>query len=236
MPSTLGTPSSSSGKARIVVWVILAAVVVGLVAAFAIGRALDTTVDDASATGATQNGGQDAGQVVREDSRVLSQAPQEEAVLVEFLDFECEACAAAYPVVEELRTEHADNLTVVQRYFPLPGHPNSMTAAIAVESAAQQGAYEAMYQRMFETQTEWSHTTEDRSPVFRGYAEELGLDLEAYDAAVADPATRARVEADVADGKALGVQGTPTFFLDGRPLTVESLDEFRTEIADAVEN
>ena len=132
--------------------------------------------------------------------------------------------------------EYADTVTFVHRYFPLPGHPNSVTAAIAVEAAAQQGAYESMYQKMFETQTELSHTTEDRSPVFRAYAEELGLDMAAYDAAVADPATRARIEADVADGVALGVQGTPTFFLDGQVLTLNTLEQFRAEVDAAASN
>lgn len=168
--------------------------------------------------------------VVREDSHVLSDAGEGAPVLVEFLDFECEGCKAAYPVVEELRAEYADTVTFVHRYFPLPGHPNSMTAAVAVEAAGQQGQYEAMYQQMFDTQEQWSHTTEDRSPVFRGYAEDLGLDMAAYDAAVADPATRDRIEADVADGTALGVQGTPTFFLDGQMLTLNTLEQFRAEV------
>ena len=70
------------------------------------------------------------GQLVRENSRVLSQAPDEKAVLVEFLDFECEACSAAYPFIEELRAEYSQTVTFVQRYFPLPGHMNSMNAAV----------------------------------------------------------------------------------------------------------
>ena len=174
--------------------------------------------------------------VVRQDSHVLDEAGEGAPVLVEFLDFECEGCKAAYPVVEELRAEYADTVTFVHRYFPLPGHPNSMTAAVAVEAAGQQGQYEAMYQQMFDTQEQWSHTTEDRSPVFRGYAEDLGLDMAAYDAAVADPATRDRVELDVADGTALGVAGTPTFYLDGEPLTVNSLEEFTAAVEAATQD
>lgn len=175
-------------------------------------------------------------EVVREDSQILSQAEDEQAVLVEFLDFECEACAAAYPLVEELRAEYGENVTFVHRYFPLPGHPNSMTAAIAAEAAAQQDAYEPMYQQLFETQTEWGHNAEDQSEVFRGYAEELDLDMDAYDEAVADPTTQERIEADIADGEALGVAGTPTFFLDGEPLQIESEEQFRAELDDATSN
>nr|WP_236558080.1 thioredoxin domain-containing protein [Citricoccus sp. K5] len=222
-----------------VVWVLLALVIVGGTIGYFVARGATTTPpQDASASTGQESGqpSQETGQLVRENSRVLSQAPNEKAVLVEFLDFECEGCAAAYPVVEDLRAEYGDTVTFVHRYFPLPGHPNSMTAATAVEAAAQQGAYEAMYQKMFDTQEQWSHTAEDRSPVFRGYAEKLGLDMAAYDAAVADPATRARIEQDLADGAALGVQGTPTFFLDGKPLTLNTLEQFRAEVDAAAKN
>jgi protein-disulfide isomerase len=163
-----------------------------------------------------------AADVVREDSHVLNQAPDEKAVLVEFLDFECEVCRAYYPTVEQLRAEHGDELTVVMRYFPIPAHANSTNAAVAVEAAAAQGRLEPMYQRMYETQAEWGEAQESRADVFRGFAQELGLDMNAYDAAVADPATTERVRSDFDEGRALGVGGTPTFFLDGKKLEVTS--------------
>ena len=215
------TPKQKPSKAKIIVWVLLVAVVAAVAIPILIARA--------NSTPETVPQGQ--GQVVRENSRVLSQAPDEQAVLVEFLDYECEGCRAAYPVIEELRAEYADTVTFVHRYFPLPGHRNSMNAALAVEAAAQQGQYEAMYQRMYETQEQWGESAEDQSAVFRGFAEDLGLDMAAFDAAVADPATQERIELDVADGEALGVGGTPTFFLNGEVLNPESLEAFR----DAVE-
>ena len=222
--TTSTRPSGTWRKAQIIVWALLAIVVIAGIVAFFLGRS-----DSASAP-APETVTSDAGQVVRDNSRVLSQAPNEKAVLVEFLDFECEACRAAYPFVEELRAEYSDTVTFVNRYFPLPGHRNSMPAAVAVEAAAQQGQYEAMYQRMFETQSEWGESAEDNSAVFRGFAEDLGLDMAAFDAAVADPATEERVRLDVADGTALGVRGTPTFFLDGQLLTPDSLEQFRAEV------
>jgi protein-disulfide isomerase len=158
--------------------------------------------------------------VVREDSHVMSRATDEKAVLVEFLDFECEACRAYYPTVEQLREEHGDELTFVMRYFPLPAHANSTNAAVAVEAAAAQGQLEPMYQRMYETQAEWGEAQDSKAPVFRGFAQELGLDMDSYDAAVADPATAERVQSDFDDGRALGVASTPTFFLDGEKLDV----------------
>ena len=173
--------------------------------------------------------------VVRDDSHRLSDPESGDVTLVEFLDFECEACGAMYPFVEQLREEYGDRVTFVARYFPLPAHPNSENAAVAVEAAAQQGAFEAMYQRMFETQQEWGHREESQAHVFRRYAADLGLDLDAYDAAVADPATLERVRSDKADGLALGVESTPTFFLDGKRYQPSSPEDFRAALEDAID-
>ncbi|WP_434992716.1 DsbA family protein [Arthrobacter sp. Ld5] len=228
MPAPTATPDAKKALSlpnRIAIGLLAAAAaVVGLLL---LSNALGGDEDRTDGTTA-------AAEVVREDSHRLSQAPDEKAVLVEFLDFECESCLAAYPVVEDLAEEYGKNLTVVSRYFPLPGHPNSETAAAAVEAAARQGRFKDMHARMYETQPEWSHTNEDRSPVFRGYAEDLGLDMAAYDAAIADPATMERIEADKADGMALDVQGTPTFFLEGRKIQPATIEEFRSLIETAI--
>ena len=166
-----------------------------------------------------------------DDSHYLDRAGDDAPTLVEFLDFECEVCAAVYPDTEEIREEYAGRINYVIRYFPLGGHRNSMTAAIAVEAAAQQGAFEQMYARMLESQREWGERQDSEAPRFRGYAEELGLDLTAYDAAVADPATQERVERDYAAGEKLGVSGTPTFFVDGELLEIS----FTSEISEALD-
>lgn len=189
--------------------------------------------DPSAGGGGPQSAGMDV-PVVREDSHVLDDAGEGAPVLVEFLDFECEACLAAYPLVEQMREEYAGELTFVARYFPIDGHVNSMNAAVAVEAAAQQGSFEEMYTRMYETQTQWGEQQESKAPLFRQFAQELGLDMDRYDEAVADPATKERVEQDRQDGLALGVQGTPTFFLDGEPLQLTSAEDFRAQIDAAV--
>ena len=147
MSSTPQPPAPAKHTPKIIVWAVLATLVFTGVVGFFVARAAVPAEIPAG-----------AGEVVRENSRVLSRAPEEKAVLVEFLDFECESCRAAYPFVEELRAEYADTVTFVHRYFPLPGHRNSMNAAIAVEAAAEQGAYEKMYQRMFQTQAQWGES------------------------------------------------------------------------------
>lgn len=169
-------------------------------------------------------------QLVRDDSHVLGEPGDSDVVFVEFLDFECEGCLAAYPAIEQLREEYAGRVTFVFRHFPL--HSNSERAARAVEAAAAQGQVEAMYQRLFETATQWGHSEQPADAVFRGFAEDLGLDMEEYDAVYGDPDTAAVVARDAADGRALGVEGTPTFFVDGEPIRPESLADL-TEALDA---
>ena len=197
----------------------LVAAFAAVVAAFIL---LGRSDPPASADGGTGSGPQ----VVREDSHRLGEPGEGGVTVVEFLDLECEACRAAYPFVEQLREDYAGRVTFVARYFPMPGHANAENAAVAVEAAAQQGAFEAMYRRMYETQAEWGEQQESEAALFRTFAEELGLDLAAYDDAVADPATLERVLSDRADGLALGVQGTPTFFVNGEKVEVDTTAEF----------
>jgi protein-disulfide isomerase len=173
-------------------------------------------------------------QTVRPDSHVLDEGGADAVTVVEFLDFECEACGAFYPIVEDLRAQFSGDITYVVRYFPLPGHVNSTQAALAAEAAAQQDRFEDMYHRLLGAQTEWSHSDVETPEVFRAFAEELGLDLAAYDAAIADPATLARIEADKKDGEALGITSTPSFFVDGVYVQLEKWDDVEEAIAKAV--
>lgn len=163
---------------------------------------------------------------VRADSHRLSTAEDDKVTLVEFLDFECEACRAAYPFIERLREQYDGRVTFVMRYFPIPSHKNANNAAYAVESAARQGKLEEMYKRMFDTQAEWGESQDSKAPLFRTYAEDLGLDMAAYDADVNSPEVAERVQKDVDDGTKLGVSGTPSFFLNGQRLTPSTTEEF----------
>ena len=110
----------------------------------------------------------------RSNSHVLDSAGPNAPTLVEFLDFECEACGALYPYVEEIREQYDGQINYVFRYYPIPSHYNSMNAALAVEAAAQQDRVEDMYHRMFETQAEWGEQQVSEADLFRGFAEDLG--------------------------------------------------------------
>ena len=169
-------------------------------------------------------------ELVRDDSQRLSDGP--DGTFVEFLDFECESCGAVYPSVEELREKYGDRVTFVVRYMPL--HGNSVNAAKAAEAAAQQGEFEAMYDRLFETQKEWSHSDDSKEGTFFGYAEELGLDMKRFREDFDHADTLARIEQSAADGRALGVSGTPTFFLNGERLEITSIAELEAALEAAV--
>lgn len=206
---------------------VISAIVVALFAAIVV-TALPLGRDSDPADAAEP--GTSAGRLVRDNSHRLGTPGTGKVVLVEFLDFECESCRAAYPLVEDARTKYAGKVDFVVRYFPIPSHTNARNAAIAVEAAAGQGKFEDMYKRMYETQTSWGEQQDSKAAVFRGFAADLGLDLAAYDKAVADPATKDRVEADRKDGLALGVNGTPTFFLNGRKLEPATVEDFYASI------
>ncbi|MCN0179322.1 DsbA family protein [Salinispora arenicola] len=174
---------------------------------------------DAIPTAETAGGTVDPAVLVRDESHRLATATDGKVTLVEFLDFECEACAAAYPAVKEILTAYEGRITFVVRYFPIPSHPNAELAAHTAQAAANQGHFRGMYQMLFENQNVWGHKEEPQTEVFLDYARALGLDMDRFQRDLDDPATVARVARDRADGEAVGVQGTPTFFLNGSPLT-----------------
>lgn len=193
-----------------------------------------TPVEATSPTGAAAEEVAEVTAVRAKDARRLGPKGDSGVTFTEFLDFECEACLAAFPLVEEVREEYAGQVTFNVRYFPIASHGNAENAAIAVEASAQQGEFEAMYKKMYETQTEWSEQQVSKADLFREYADELGLDMEEYDKAVADPATLERIQEDVNAGRELGVQGTPTFFIDEALFEPQSPDDFKAGIEEAL--
>ena len=168
--------------------------------------------------------------LVRPDSPALSDGP--DATFVEFVDFESEDCLAYFPGIEQLRADYGDRVTFVVRHLPLQN--NSMNAALASEAAADQGRFEDMYQRLFETAHQWVRQEDSQSAFFEGLAAEMKLDMDRYRASVADPATTARIEQSVADGRSLGVKRTPAFYLNGHKLIPSSADDLRRDILQAL--
>lgn len=208
--------------------------VIGTVLVLAIGAFLvvNATKDEGTTTAGPSV---DSSMLVRDDSHVLGEKGSSDVQLVEFLDFQCPSCKAMHPVIDDLREKYEGKVTFVLRQFPLPMHENAQPAALAVEAAANQEKLDEMAAAVFASQEEWSgKSTSEAAAQFRGIAEKLGLDLTQYDADLTDPKTAARIKQDVADGTKLGVQGTPTLFVGGRLLQLNSYDDIEVAIEKAL--
>lgn len=138
--------------------------------------------------------------------------------IVEFADFECPSCARfailEWPYVQE-RLLPTGRLKWRFMDFPLQGHANSPAAHLAAGCAAEQGRFFEMMDAIYNRQNEWA--TEKRPERYmRDYARQVGLDLSRYDACVETRHAQPGVDADYAEGERLGVNATPTFFVNGR--------------------
>lgn len=130
--------------------------------------------------------------------------------MVEYGDFECPFCGQAHGVVKALKKVLGRQLRFVFRHFPLAtAHPHAQQAAEAAEAAGAQGLFWEMHDMLFDNQ----EALEDDD--LMGYAEALGLDLTQFAADHADHAHAPRVRQDFLSGVRSGVNGTPTFFLNG---------------------
>lgn len=136
--------------------------------------------------------------------------------LVEFGDFQCPSCLQAEPIVASLLAQHPDELRLVFRHFPLARvHPNARGAAFAGECARQQGKFWEMHDAMFADQSALA------PPQLQATAERIGLEGAAFARCLADPATVRTVDADLRLGATVGVNGTPTFYVNGRPVPTD---------------
>jgi protein-disulfide isomerase len=139
------------------------------------------------------------------------QGPADAAVtLVEYGDYECPYCGAAYPIIKEVQARMGERLRFVFRNFPITtSHPHAEQAAEAAEAAASQGRFWDMHDLLYENQ---GHL---RDQDLRAYAEKLGLDVERFDKDLAEHVHAARVHEDFMSGVRSGVNGTPTFYVNG---------------------
>jgi len=158
--------------------------------------------------------------------------------VVEYADFQCPHCGEF--AVLQLPTIREQLIATGKvrwrlRDFPLGGFPWSRVSALAAQCAGEQGKFWPMADTLFLTQSEWGRSSRNPSGLFRDLARGLGLDRDKYDACVASQRYAGRIEASYQEGIALGVQGTPTFFVNGRLKTDNnaSSDRFK-QVVDSV--
>lgn len=152
-------------------------------------------------------------------------APMAKISIVEFSDFECPYCGAAHPALSALLSQFDGQVNLVFKNFPLDGHKNSMPAARAAVAAQLQGKFWEMSDLLFEHQRELSVEK------IRELAQKIGLDMARFDADIASPAVQQRVDNDKKEGAGLGIQGTPSLFVNNRPYKepIQSLSKYLKE-------
>lgn len=151
--------------------------------------------------------------------------------IVEYLDFECEACRVYYQITKQLKGEYKDKIRFVVRYFPLPGHKNSVPSALAVEAAGKQGKFWEMHDILYENQKDWGEKQIANPEIFVEYAKQIGLDMEKYKKDISAQETKDRINRDKNSATSLGIQGTPTFFINGEKIpNPKGYDDFKSLI------
>ncbi|HSE17203.1 MAG TPA: thioredoxin domain-containing protein [Pyrinomonadaceae bacterium] len=148
--------------------------------------------------------------------------------IVAFSDFECPSCARQHPVLDRIVSEFGDRVRLVMRDFPLSQHANARKAAEAAEAAREQGKYWEYATVLFRNQ---SALSVDK---LRQYATEVGLDRAKFDASLDSGKFAEKVQRDVIDGHKLGVNGTPTVYINGKRLSDNSYENVKSVIEAAL--
>lgn len=199
-------------------WIIFSAVAIGalgLLIFFSGNSKLDVSKVDVNAiqTASEQNGNIDDHVQGKVGSKVT---------IIEYGDFQCPPCGSMYPKIKAITKEYKDQVQFVFRNFPIAtSHPNAKAAAGTAEAAGLQGKYWEMHDKIYAGQADWSELSgNERTNFFANYAKELNLDMDKFNAdlAAAPTTINKKIDFDIGLGKKAGVEGTPSFYLNGTKL------------------
>jgi protein-disulfide isomerase len=154
--------------------------------------------------------------------------------LVEFGDFQCPACGGAEPTVEEILAKNDPNLQFIFRHFPLPQHQNARPAANAAEEAAAEGKFWEMHHRLYASQDQWAENN-TAADYFANLAQEVGVDQTKVKSAVESKQYEAKINDDLAEGTRVGVNSTPTFYINGKRINLTSFAQLKDEVQKALD-
>ena len=130
--------------------------------------------------------------------------------IIEFSEFQCPYCARFAPTLKKIEETYKDNVRIVWKHLPLPIHKDAVGSAVAAEVAAKQGKFWEFHDRLFADQTKLGPEH------LKQHARDLGLDMNRFETDLASSEHQKKVDADVAEAKALGILGTPGIFINGR--------------------
>lgn len=202
----------------ILTWVVVVAVIVGTVGSMLfVGGGNPTGTQTAILTDSISQSDWFLG---KNDAKV---------VLVEYGDYQCPACAAYHPFTKQLAQEFGESIAFVYRYFPLRTiHKNADITAQAAEAAGKQAKFWEMHDMLYTNQKSWENA-DNAEEIVTGYAKSLGLNIDQFKADLNSQAVKDKVQADYESGQKAQIQGTPTFFVNGKSIQNPlSYDEFRS--------
>lgn len=155
-------------------------------------------------------------------------------ILIEYGDFQCPACATYFPLVRQISSEFSKELKVVYRFFPLTNiHKNAMLAAQTAYAAGKQNKFWEMHDMLYENQNSWSDTNPRET--FIGYAKDLKLDLDKFKKDLDADSTKQFINQSVSSAISIGINSTPTFFVNGVHIqNPSSYEDFKKIIQDTL--
>ncbi len=150
--------------------------------------------------------------------------------VVQFSDFQCPFCSRVEPTVTQIEKDYGKDIRVVWKNNPLPFHPNATPAAMAAMAAGEQGKFWEMHDKIFADQAHLDDATYEK------YANELGLNINKWKAAITAKKAEPSIKEDMALAERLGARGTPSFFINGRPLRgAQPVEQFKAVIDKEIE-
>lgn len=164
----------------------------------------------------------------------------ENVTLIEYGDFQCPGCKSVAPGLKAIVENYEDNMTFIFRNFPLTNsHPNAVAAATAAEAAGEQGKFFEMHDILFQNQDAWGSADADgRTEIFRGYAEQIGINLEEFETALSSSDIAEKIRRDQSLARKSGATSTPTIILNGETLDSSDFssgtDELEKKLRDAI--
>ena len=146
-------------------------------------------------------------------------SPTAAVTIEEFADFQCPQCASTFPVMNEIKSLYGSRIRFIYRNFPLsiPAHDKSYDASVATEAAGNQGKFWEMHAQLFQNQSKWTADPNYKA-IWLDYAKQIGLDINKFTTDMAGVFAKGRVDADKARGQAIGVNSTPSLYLNGNAI------------------
>jgi protein-disulfide isomerase len=180
----------------------------------------------------------DTDSIIRENNHMTGSL-NAKVTMVEFADFQCPACGSAHPILKKIIAEYGNNpdFNFVFKHFPLDSiHPFARIAAEAAEAAGEQGKFWEMSDLLFTNQAAWT-VGNDQLDTFVSYAQQIGVeDIEKFRQSIQRRQYNEIISSDVADGTSLGVNSTPTIFINGEKMANYSYELLKEKIDSALKN